>query len=198
MTKTTRKALAEAAISLFAKQGYRETSVGDIEEEAGLTRRAGGFYRHFESKEAVLIESVAGLAKEMVAEIRLDEILKAGDVRAELLFIAERLLSHAAQYRQLRLLLQREAHKLLALRAAMQNANLSLARQDIEPWTQHALKRAGRKEEPTTFALIIFGAVLTYLISLDREQPAFGLDKDAVLAAWADYWAPELRPKRRR
>ena len=198
MTKTTREAVAAAAISLFAKQGYRETSVGDIEEAAGLTRRAGGFYRHFASKEAVLIESLAGMATEMVAEVRLEEILKVGDVKAELLFIAERMLAHAAQYRELRVLLQREAHKLPRLRAAMHRANLTLAQQDIGPWTQHALKRAGRNDEPAQFALIIFGAVLTYLISLDRGQPALGLRKDAMLTAWADYWACELKPKQRR
>lgn len=197
MTKTSREELAEAAISLFAKQGYRETSVGDIEEAAGLTRRAGGFYRHFESKEAVLIESVAGMVTEMVAEVRLEEILKAGSVKAELLFIAERLLAHAAQYRELRLLLSREAHKLPALRAAMQKANMTLARQDIVPWTAHALKRAGRKDDATTFAFLVFGPVLLYLISLDRNQPAFGLSKNDAMETWAAHWADMLRPKRR-
>jgi AcrR family transcriptional regulator len=196
MTKTSREELAEAAISLFAKQGYRETSVGDIEEAAGLTRRAGGFYRHFESKEAVLIESVGAMAREMIAEVRLDEILAQGSVKAELMFIGERLLAHAAQYRELRLLLSREAHKLPALRAAMQKANAKLAQQDILPWTAHALKRAGRKEEPTTFGFLLFGPVLLYLISLDRNQPAFGLSQDDALDSWAAYWARELKPKR--
>jgi AcrR family transcriptional regulator len=196
MTKTTREALAQAAISLFARKGYRETSVGDIEEAAGLTPRAGGFYRHFVSKEAVLIESVSLMAREMVAEIRLKEILEAGGVKAELMFIAERLLAHAAQHRELRLLLQREAHKLPALRKELQEANLALTRQDIVPWIAHALKRAGRTEEPTSFAFIVFGPIVLYLISLDRGQPSFGLGKDEALRAWAAHWARELRPKR--
>ena len=197
MTKTSREELAEAAIALFAKNGYRETSVGDIEEAVGLTPRAGGFYRHFQSKEAVLIESVGAMAREMIAEVRLDEILAQGEVRAELMFIAERLLAHAAQYRELRLLLSREAHKLPALRAAMQKANAKLAQQDIVPWTAHALKRAGRKEDATTFAFLLFGPVLLYLISLDRNQPAFGLSKDDALHAWVTHWAEMLAPKRR-
>jgi AcrR family transcriptional regulator len=198
MTKTTREAVAEAAISLFARQGYRETSVGDIEAAAGLTPRAGGFYRHFKSKEAVLIESVGKMAREMIAEVRLEEILEAGGVEAQLGFIAERMLAHAAEYRVLRLLLQGEAHKLPALRAAMQKANTTLARQDIVPWTAHALKRAGRKDDATAFALLVFGPVLLYLISLDRGQPAFGLSKEAALGAWAKHWAAVLKPKRAR
>lgn len=197
MTKTSREELADIAISLFAKKGYRETSVGDIEAAAGLTPRAGGFYRHFKSKEAVLIESVGAMAREMIAEVRLDEILAQGGVKAELMFIAERLLAHAAQYRELRLLLSREAHKTPALRAAMQKANLKLARQDIVPWTAHALKRAGRSENAETFAFLVFGPVLLYLISLDRGQPAFGLSREDALGAWAEHWAAALRPKRR-
>lgn len=198
MTKTTREAVANAAIALFARQGYRETSVGDIEAAAGLTRRAGGFYRHFKSKEAVLIESIGKMAREMIAEVRLKEILEAGSVKAQLMFIAERLLTHAAEYRVLRLLLQREAHKLPALRAAMQKANLALAQQDIVPWTAHALKHAGRKDDAETFAFLVFGPVLLYLISMDRDQPAFGLSKDSALGAWAEHWAAILRPKRAR
>ncbi|MGE3248981.1 MAG: TetR/AcrR family transcriptional regulator [Hyphomonadaceae bacterium] len=198
MTKTSRDAVAEAAILLFAQRGFRETSVGDIEEAAGLTRRAGGFYRHFKSKEAVLIESVRAMARAMTAEIRLAEILAQGNVKRELLFIAEHLLAHAAQHRDLRLLLQREAHKLPALRAVLRRANMTLARQDIVPWTAHALRRAGLKENATTFAFLVFGPVLLYLVSIDRGQPAFGLAEKDALDAWAAHWSKTLRPRRRR
>jgi AcrR family transcriptional regulator len=40
-------------MELFAERGYRATTIGDIERAAGLAARRGGFYRHFESKEAV-------------------------------------------------------------------------------------------------------------------------------------------------
>lgn len=197
MTKTSKEELAEIALSLFAAKGFTETSIGDIEKAAGLTPRAGGFYRHFASKEAVLIESVRAMASELIAEIRLGDVLAQKSVKAELLIIAQSLLDHAEDYRTLRLLLQREAHKLPALREVMREANLTLARQDIVPWTEHALKRIGRNDDPTTFAFIVFGPVLLYLISEDRGQPAFGLRRRTALDAWAGYWAAELKPKRR-
>lgn len=198
MTKTSTEAVAEAALTLFAKHGYRETSIGDIEEAAGLTRRAGGFYRHFPSKEAVLIDSVRRMAAQMTADIRLPEILAQPSVRAELMFVARKLLDHASEYRSLRLLLQREMPRMPALRQAAQNANLALARQDIVPWTKHALSRAARRDDAQTFAFVIFGPILLYLISLDRNQPAFGLGEDQALNAWADYWAAQLKPRRTR
>ncbi len=192
MTITNKDKLAEIAIDLFSQNGFRETSIADIERCAGLKPRAGGFYRHFPSKEAVLFEGVQSMAKEMVAEIQLDEVLAHKTVRAELLFIAKKLLSHASRYRTLRLLLHREAHKMPGLRAVMQKANMKLAKQDIVPWTEYALQRVKRKEDPTSFSLIIFGPVLLYLISQDRNQPAFGLSEKKALNSWADYWADQL------
>src|SRR4030081_778705 len=51
---STRQRIVDAAVDLFARQGYARTTVGQIEAAAGLTARAGGFYKHFPSKEAVL------------------------------------------------------------------------------------------------------------------------------------------------
>jgi AcrR family transcriptional regulator len=49
----TRQALAEAAIELFAKQGYAATTVEQIANLAAVSPRT--FFRHFESKEDVLL-----------------------------------------------------------------------------------------------------------------------------------------------
>ncbi|MEO1240484.1 MAG: helix-turn-helix domain-containing protein [Pseudomonadota bacterium] len=194
MTKTSKEELAEIALELFSKNGFKETSVGDIEDAAGLKRRAGGFYRHFSSKEAVLFESLQNMGTEIVAEIQLEDVLVQESIRAELMFIAKRLISHARQYRTLRLLLQREAHKMPTLRDMMQKANMKLAKQDVVPWAEHALKRIGRDDDPTSFAFVIFGPVLLYLISQDRNQPAFGLSEKKALSDWADYWGDQLTP----
>ncbi|MGD0144078.1 MAG: helix-turn-helix domain-containing protein, partial [Rhizomicrobium sp.] len=53
---SSRERILSAAVALIAERGYHETTVGDIEAAAGLTRRAGGFYRHFSSKEDVLVQ----------------------------------------------------------------------------------------------------------------------------------------------
>ncbi len=85
MTKTRTDAVADIALKLFAKKGYRETSIGDIEVAAGLTRRDGGFYRHFPSKQSVLNACLRRASTQLVSDIRLDEILARGNVREELL-----------------------------------------------------------------------------------------------------------------
>lgn len=47
-----RQALLEAAIELLDKKGYKDTTVQDVVERAGLTKYS--FYRYFKSKEEVL------------------------------------------------------------------------------------------------------------------------------------------------
>jgi AcrR family transcriptional regulator len=50
----TRERLLDAAIGLFARQGYAETSIADIQRECGLAAGSGALYKHFASKRELL------------------------------------------------------------------------------------------------------------------------------------------------
>ena len=50
--------LLDAAMRLFAERGYDRTTVGEIQEAAGLTFGSGALYKHFPTKEAVLAAGV--------------------------------------------------------------------------------------------------------------------------------------------
>lgn len=47
----TREVIVQAATRLFARKGYRATSMADLTAETGLTR--GAFYHHFDAKDAL-------------------------------------------------------------------------------------------------------------------------------------------------
>ncbi|MET0476247.1 MAG: TetR/AcrR family transcriptional regulator [Mycobacterium sp.] len=55
---TTRELIVEAAFDLFLKGGVAGTAITDIERAAGLAAGSGAFYRHFRSKEEVLVAAV--------------------------------------------------------------------------------------------------------------------------------------------
>jgi AcrR family transcriptional regulator len=55
---TTRERILEAALRLFADQGFKATTVKQIELAAGLSGGAGGLYRHFSSKQELLEATV--------------------------------------------------------------------------------------------------------------------------------------------
>ncbi|NMO21078.1 TetR/AcrR family transcriptional regulator [Pyxidicoccus fallax] len=54
--QATHERILEAAGTLFRRQGFSGTSVENVMRAAGLT--VGGFYAHFGSKQALLIESL--------------------------------------------------------------------------------------------------------------------------------------------
>lgn len=64
-TAETRQRIVEAASAEFRRKGIDGTGLADLMAAAGLTH--GGFYKHFESKEQVVEESLA-LAIESMAE----------------------------------------------------------------------------------------------------------------------------------
>jgi AcrR family transcriptional regulator len=50
----TRERLLDAAIKLFADQGYAKTSIADIQRQCGLAAGSGALYKHFASKRELL------------------------------------------------------------------------------------------------------------------------------------------------
>ncbi|MBV9820467.1 MAG: TetR family transcriptional regulator [Solirubrobacterales bacterium] len=59
--------LGKAAITLFAEQGYDETTVAEIAEAAGLTKRT--FFRYFSDKREVLFNGSHELAERWIGGI---------------------------------------------------------------------------------------------------------------------------------
>lgn len=52
----TKDKILEAAFKLFLKKGFDNVSTTDIKKEANIT--TGGFYHHFDSREALLVEVI--------------------------------------------------------------------------------------------------------------------------------------------
>ncbi|KMS88805.1 TetR/AcrR family transcriptional regulator [Prauserella rugosa] len=64
----TRQVLLEAALSCFSEYGYAGTRVSDIVFRAGVSQ--GNFYRHFQSKTEVFLESLRPSLEELTASTR--------------------------------------------------------------------------------------------------------------------------------
>lgn len=68
----TRKELSHARIvdvaaKAIRRSGYRGVGVADIMKEAGLTH--GGFYAHFESRDALMVEALSKAGQENIASL---------------------------------------------------------------------------------------------------------------------------------
>jgi AcrR family transcriptional regulator len=63
-----RQQLVDVALELFARRGYRATTMDDIADAAGVTKPL--VYQHFSSKRALYLELVNSIAQELLIAIR--------------------------------------------------------------------------------------------------------------------------------
>jgi AcrR family transcriptional regulator len=91
---TTRERLVTEAMRLFSQQGYKATSVAQVEAAAGLAPGSGALYHHFKSKESLL---EAGIDRQLDRRRAMHDIRALfaglGDLRAELTLLGRYLLT---------------------------------------------------------------------------------------------------------
>src|SRR6266849_6765749 len=84
---STRERLLQAAMELFAEQGDRKTTVGDIEKRAGLAPRSGALYQYFSSKEELLRAGIHKHVEELRALTSALDLLPLADLRSEVILL---------------------------------------------------------------------------------------------------------------
>ena len=86
VTAQHRQEIVAAAARMLRERGIEGTSVADIMQAAGLTH--GGFYRHFESKEALVAEAAESIYKGRLRDLDLKSE-KSGAVEAAEEYVAK-------------------------------------------------------------------------------------------------------------
>jgi AcrR family transcriptional regulator len=188
-TEATRERLLNATLSLVAENGFEGTSVGAIEQHAGLAPRSGALYQYFEGKDQALraaVERELAVMDELGSVI---EMLPLGDLRAELTLMARWNLASLERRSQLAKLLRRDAGRLPAdLLDEIYVRIVERPYEQIVRWLAERFEAAG-KPAPDLYALAL---VLTEAMSSYRfMQQTFGrvpdgIDDERLIAAWVD------------
>lgn len=190
----TKERITQAALKLFMEKGYQKTSIGNIESEAGLVPRAGAFYRHFDSKQTLLMEIARTHVSETPEGFGLDRLADYGDTRSELVAIA--LKYEEAMIRQKPFTRLIEEIRLLDFGTELQG-NLDEDMQvALEGWlkAKPAAKGMSRKQK-AALAISVFGGWLYYLSLVQRDAAVDPL-RDTLLNEWATLWASILDTER--
>jgi AcrR family transcriptional regulator len=194
----TREVLIDAALALFAAEGYRGTTIRKVEEAAGLTPGAGGMYRHFRSKEALLLAAVDRYRADVASFIgRAPELMDLGDVGAELRVAAK--LTREFNERNdalLRvLILEQQAIPARAKRhfeAGWEEGYRLYAR-----WLARRLGPASGVDVEAA-AIQLFGSLAQYQVQAETfSRPPLGVDPDRYIEAWANHWTAFIAAARR-
>jgi len=186
----TAERLLTAALDLFAEHGYAGTSVAQIEDAVGLSPGGGGLYRHFPSKEALLVAAVTAYRDRVKAmRTELAATTPAPDPADDLQQIVRGLIGFLRG--------ERTVVRLSSLGTALPLA----ARQVIgEAWNEAygtiidlIERREVAIDDPETVALECIGSLDHYFshVALWKTLP-LDVDTNRFLEAWSRRWAAVL------
>ncbi len=170
---------------LFAERGFLGTTVGDIEEAAGLAPRAGGLYKHFGSKEEVL---EAGIERQVSG---IDEIepalatLPLGDPRAELMLIGRWTLDELGSEMPLMKVVQKDGDRFPELVAKVRDRIIARGHRQGVAVVGRLFGDVLDERQVAALASVALGSLVGYRI----EETMFGprpVSEDAYLEAWVD------------
>jgi AcrR family transcriptional regulator len=173
---------------LFAAQGFRGTTVGEIEAAAGLAPRAGGLYKHFRSKEEVLEAGIEQQVAAIEATRPALEMLPLGDVRAELTLAGWWGLHLLADEQPLMKIVQKDGDQFPELVAKVHERIIARGHLEARTLIGRMLAEAGLDEdEAAALGAVALGSLVGYRV----EEAMFGprpVSAEEFLETWVDVW----------
>jgi AcrR family transcriptional regulator len=193
--RPTRDRLKAAALTLFSERGFRATTVGDLEAAAGLTRRGGGFYKHFASKQDVLEAILEGHLNQLETTENVMALMPLGDLRAELTLLARWGLQQIQNMRPLVRILQRETTFVPRLVERYRDEVVRRGYALSAEWLRRQFKEMGLPDRDfDALATIAVGSIINYR----WEEVLFGLppadvDEERFVQTFVDLWTTYAR-----
>jgi AcrR family transcriptional regulator len=171
---STRERILDAALDLFAEEGFQGTTITEVERRVGLTPGTGSFYRHFRSKEELLraaVEREVDRSMAEVAEAQASPLVTDDPAEADALHLGLALDAIRRFDRLLRLVLS-EGDRVPELREVITSA------------LQGPGEQLTWEEDPVTvLRLAALGGY--HVLSLVQGRPFQGAPQDEFLAALA-------------
>lgn len=187
-TESTYDRLVSAAMRLFAEHGYAGTTVGQIEEAAGLAPRSGALYQYFKGKRELLDAAVERHAESLDQMQGVTDLMPLGDLRAELTLLARWNLQDLRRRRDLYRFIRREGDRFPELLATVYEKIGREPLQRSADYLRERFREAG-VEEPDTEALVIVlvQTMSTYVSHIDvYGAPPLDVDEGRFVTAWVD------------
>ncbi|OHV06639.1 TetR/AcrR family transcriptional regulator [Mycobacterium talmoniae] len=186
MVDSTRDRILDEALRLFAEHGYAGTSVGSIEDAAGLSPRSGALYTHFGSKEQVMAAAVERAIQTADISFTLAPMLSLGNLEAELTLVARGSLVLMTNWRDLIRVMAKEGDRFPEVMATARDRLFARSHQFLAKWLEDKSPDASSADRDfEAITTIWLGAIENYWIAayLHDDRP-FGIDEDRFVRQW--------------
>lgn len=178
---------------LFGEQGYRATSVAQIEAAAGLSPGAGGLYHHFPSKQAVLSAGIERHVDRLRALRDIREVFGGlADLRSELTITARYVLTLLEEESQLlRLAVSDRGRQPAALSEAFAEM-LASSFGDFADWVSGRAPDVDR-DRAAAVAVVALNALLAAGMTRHLlDVRPLDVDDDALVTEWVETVAARI------
>jgi AcrR family transcriptional regulator len=186
--------LLDVAMSLFAAKGYERTTVGEIQEAAGLTFGSGALYKHFPSKEAVLAEGIARFVDHARQERQGLGALEDMETVDALEAIARQAMSSFARDSDALRIAWRDLGAFPALQASVRTERIRATFDDLGAWLadQAARGRVTTTDPQAAAAVALSSLAFFQLLTFLLHDTPGGLSEERFVQAWAELFAAAL------
>lgn len=178
----------QAAIRLFAEQGYDRTSIADIQTAAGLAPGSGALYKHFPSKEAVLRAGIDDFIEEGA---RGQDIIAhlPEEPKAALDVLARGVLESLSADQDLLRIVWRDLDPFPDLRQRVTQERMQRTFDALSRWIERGVEGGRfRSQDSRALAVVALNSLIQYQIfqALLGMTPG-GVSEDRFVRAWKEF-----------
>lgn len=193
MATGTRDRIVDEAMRLFGEQGYKATTIVQIETAAGLTPGAGGVYHHFATKEDLLASGVERHLQRLAALRDIRAVFNGvGDIRAELTITARYVLAELDSEAQLLRVLTAEARNRPELLRTAADHLVGSTLDRFAGWLAERGNPPMSSEDAAALATLSLGGLMSTRLLDTMLGLAPKVDDQALVRAWVTLLAPIL------
>lgn len=191
---STRERVLQEGMRLVGDRGFRGVTVAEIESAAGLSPGAGGFYRHFPSKRALLDACLERWIDDVVDFGRdLGRLVPVNDLRSELTVTARGALLLLARQRDLFRFLGRDADAFPEAARDVHDRLVERGYDQMRSQLRRLLKDRGTnlpRGDLDALAAIALGSLVHYRDDEARYgAPPADAQEERFVATWVDLMA---------
>src|SRR5882762_139943 len=177
-----------AALRLFAEKGYERTTISDIQAAAGLSRGSGALYKHYHSKEALLVAIVdryiaaAKSAQSALADLELPP-------REGLAWIGRQMLQMMAERRNELRIFWRDLEQFPELQQRVREGVMQATYRGMAVWLdrQSRLGKLKTKDSRAASAVLVGSLAMFRAFEALWGERAIDVADQDFLAAWRDF-----------
>lgn len=191
----TRDRIIDAAMRLFSEQGFRGTSVTQIEDAAGLAAGAGGIYHYFRSKEELLAAGIDRHLARLVALRELRQLLTGlADLRSELTIMARYTLAELDREKELLLILATESRSRPELVRDAVEQLIDASYPDFADWVRERSGGTMLADRARVVSAVGLGALLSPRILSVLGMTSITIDDESFVQTWVDMMIALIGP----